>query len=50
MFINYVGIADVFKRQGMATELQVAEECARANGAEVAVCDAWIDSPLSVPF
>ena len=51
LFINYVGTADEFKRQGVATELvQVAEEWARANGAEVAVCDTWIDSPLSVPF
>ena len=51
LFINYVGTADKFKRQGVATELvQVAEECARALGAEVAVCDTWIDSPLSVPF
>jgi ribosomal protein S18 acetylase RimI-like enzyme len=51
LFINYVGTANEFKRQGVATELvQVAEEWARANGAEVALCDTWIDSPLSVPF
>jgi GNAT superfamily N-acetyltransferase len=51
LFINYVGTADEYKRQGVATELvQVAEEWGRANGAEVAVCDTWIDSPLSVPF
>ena len=51
LFINYVGTADEFKRQGIATELvEVAEEWARANGAEVAICDTWIDSPLSVPF
>lgn len=51
LFINYVGTADKFKRQGVATELvQVAEEWARVMDAEVAVCDTWIDSPLSVPF
>jgi ribosomal protein S18 acetylase RimI-like enzyme len=51
LFISYVGTADKYKRQGVATELvQVAEEWARALGAEVAVCDTWIDSPLSVPF
>ena len=51
LFINYVGTADAYKRQGIATELvAVAEEWGRALGAEVSVCDSWIDSPLSVPF
>jgi ribosomal protein S18 acetylase RimI-like enzyme len=51
LFINFVGTADVYKRQGVATKLvRVAEEWGREHGAAVAVCDTFIDSPLSVPF
>jgi ribosomal protein S18 acetylase RimI-like enzyme len=51
LFINYVGTADRYKRQGVATRLvEAAEDWGRAHEAEVAVCDTWIDSPLSVPF
>jgi ribosomal protein S18 acetylase RimI-like enzyme len=51
LHINYLGAADEYKRQGVATRLvEAAEEWGRAHGAAVAVCDTYIDSPLSVPF
>jgi GNAT superfamily N-acetyltransferase len=51
LLISYVGTADKYKRQGVATGLvEAAEEWGRAHGATVAVCDTYIDSPLSVPF
>lgn len=51
LFINFVGTADAYKRQGVATQLvQAAEEWGRERGAAVAVCDTFIGSPLSVPF
>jgi ribosomal protein S18 acetylase RimI-like enzyme len=51
LFINYVGTLDAYKRQGVATRLvQEAEAWGRAKGAVVALCDTYIDSPLSVPF
>jgi GNAT superfamily N-acetyltransferase len=51
LFINYVGTADAYKRQGVATGLvHAAEEWGRERGAIVALCDTFIDSPLSVPF
>ena len=49
--INFVGTADVFKRKGVATQLvEAAEEWGRAKGAVIAICDTYIDSPLSIPF
>jgi GNAT superfamily N-acetyltransferase len=51
LFINYVGTADAYKRQGVATKLvQAAEDWGRERGAVVALCDTFIDSPMSVPF
>jgi GNAT superfamily N-acetyltransferase len=51
LFINFVGTADAYKRQGVATKLvQAAEDWGRERGALVAVCDTFIESPLSVPF
>ena len=51
LLINYVGTADAFKRMGVATCLvDAAEEWGRSKGATVAICDTYIDSPLSVPF
>jgi GNAT superfamily N-acetyltransferase len=51
LFINFVGTADAYKRQGVATKLvQAAEEWGRERSAVVALCDTFIDSPLSVPF
>lgn len=51
LLINYLGTADEYKRQGVATCLvQAAEEWGRSRGAEVAVCDTYVHSPLSVPF
>jgi GNAT superfamily N-acetyltransferase len=51
LFINYVGTADAHKRRGVATRLvEAAEDWGREQGATVAICDTWIDSPLSVPF
>lgn len=51
LFINFVGTADAHKRQGVGTCLvAAAEEWGREQGAAVAVCDTYIDSPLSVPF
>jgi GNAT superfamily N-acetyltransferase len=49
--INFVGTADAFKRKGVATRLvEAAEAWGRSEGAVVAVCDTYIDSPLSIPF
>jgi len=51
LFIGVVGTADRHKRRGVATRLvEAAEEWGRASGASVAVCDTFIESPLSVPF
>ena len=51
LHINFLGTADAFKRQGVATRLvEEAERWGRSKGAIVAVCDTYIDSPLSVPF
>jgi GNAT superfamily N-acetyltransferase len=51
LFINFVGTADAYKRQGVATTLVLAaEEWGRERGAVVSVCDTFIESPLSVPF
>jgi len=51
LFINFVGTADTYKRMGVATQLvEAAETWGRLKGAVVAVCDTYIDSPLSVPF
>jgi GNAT superfamily N-acetyltransferase len=51
LLISYVGTSDTYKRQGVATRLvEAAEEWGRAHGAEVAVCDTYIHSPLSIPF
>jgi GNAT superfamily N-acetyltransferase len=51
LFINFVGTADAYKRQGVATKLvQAAEQWGREREAVVALCDTFIDSPLSVPF
>jgi GNAT superfamily N-acetyltransferase len=49
--INFVGTGDEFKRRGVATQLvEAAEAWGRSKGAAVAVCDTYIDSPLSIPF
>ena len=51
LFINAVETADDYKRRGVATGLvEAAEEWGRSQGAVVAICDTYIDSPLSVPF
>lgn len=51
LFINFVGTADRYKRQGVATLLvQAAERWGHAHGASVAICDTFIGSPLSMPF
>jgi GNAT superfamily N-acetyltransferase len=51
LFINFVGTADAYKRQSVATKLvEAAEQWGRDRGAVVALCDTFIDSPLSVPF
>jgi GNAT superfamily N-acetyltransferase len=51
LFINYVGTADAFKRMGVATRLvEAAEDWGRSKGAKVAICDTYVDSPLSMPF
>ena len=51
LVINFVATADRYKRLGVATRLvEAAEEWGRSKGAVVAVCDTYIDSPLSVPF
>ncbi len=49
--INFVGTADAYKRKGVASRLvEAAEAWGRSKGAAVAVCDTYVDSPLSVPF
>jgi GNAT superfamily N-acetyltransferase len=49
--INFVGTADAYKRKGVATLLvEAAEAWGRSKGAVVAICDTYVDSPLSVPF
>lgn len=51
LFINLVGMADAYKRKGIATQLvEAAEEWGRSQGASVAICDTFIGSPLSMPF
>ena len=51
LHINYVGTADAYKRMGVATRLvEAAEDWGRSKGAVAAICDTYIDSPLSVPF
>ncbi|MEJ7566990.1 MAG: GNAT family N-acetyltransferase [Gaiellaceae bacterium] len=51
LFIGVVTTADRFKRRGVATRLvEAAEDWGRSKGAVVAICDTYIDSPLSVPF
>ena len=51
LFVGFVGTADRFKRTGVATRLvDAAERWGREKGARVAICDTFIDSPLSVPF
>ena len=49
--IGFVGTVDAYKRKGIATRLvEAAEAWGRSKGAVVAVCDTFIDSPLSIPF
>jgi GNAT superfamily N-acetyltransferase len=51
LFIGFLQTADEFKRLGVATRLvEAAEAWGRDKGALVAICDTYIDSPLSVPF
>jgi GNAT superfamily N-acetyltransferase len=51
LFIGFLQTAEKFRRQGVATALvEAAEQWGRGNGARVAVCDTYIDSPLSIPF
>lgn len=51
LFIGFVQTADRFKRSGVATGLvEAVEQWGREQGAVVAICDTYIDSPLSVPF
>ena len=51
MTVNFVGTADAFKRRGVATSLvEAAEEWGRSKGAVAAICDTYVDSPLSIPF
>jgi GNAT superfamily N-acetyltransferase len=51
LMISFVGTADAYKRTGVATQLvEAAETWGRSKGATVAICDTYIDSPLSVPF
>lgn len=51
LFVNYVEVGRAHQRQGVGTRLvEAAEEWGRTNGATIAVCDTWIESPVSVPF
>jgi len=51
LFISYVGTADAYKRMGVASGLvAAAEQWGCSKGAAVAICDTYVDSPLSVPF
>lgn len=51
LVINAISTARPFQRRGVATRLvEAAEQWGRDHGAPVAVCETWIDSPMSVPF
>jgi GNAT superfamily N-acetyltransferase len=51
LYINFVVTAEAHKRKGVARRLvEAAEAWARSQGATVALCDTYVDSPQSVPF
>lgn len=51
LHIGFVQTAVAFRRTGVATHLvEAAEAWGRERGAKVAVCDTYLDSPMSVPF
>lgn len=51
LHIGFVQTSDRFKRLGVATCLvEAAEAWGRERGARVAICDTYLDSPMSVPF
>jgi GNAT superfamily N-acetyltransferase len=51
LFIHALSVLREFWRQGIATALvERAEEWGRERGATIALCDTWLDSPVSVPF
>jgi GNAT superfamily N-acetyltransferase len=51
LVINALATADAYKRRGVATRLvEAAEAWGREHGASVAVCDTYLNSPVSVPF
>ena len=50
-FINALATAEAYRGRGVATQLvEGAEAWGRARGASLAMCDTYINSPLSVPF
>ena len=51
LYINYVATRPKFWRRGVATKLvEAAEEWGRERGATIAVCDTYLESPVSLPF
>ncbi|MCO5998523.1 GNAT family N-acetyltransferase [Actinoallomurus rhizosphaericola] len=51
LVINALAVVAEYRRQGVGTALmEAAEEWGRGEGAEVAVTDTNLSSPLSVPF
>ena len=51
LFIHGLSVRRDRWRQGVATALvDAAEVWGRERGAAIALCDTWVDSPLSLPF
>ena len=51
MVIHALIVQEAYRHQGVGTRLmQAAEEWGRSKGAVIALLDAYINSPLSVPF
>ena len=51
LFIHAVGVVHGQWRRGVASALvEAAEAWGRERDATVALCDTWMDSPVSIPF
>jgi GNAT superfamily N-acetyltransferase len=51
LIIDVIGVERPSWRHGVGTELMLAaEQWGRQKGAELAVVDTYVDSPVSVPF
>lgn len=51
LVVNLLAVAEGYRRRGVGTALmEAAEDWGRSEGADVAVTDTNLNSPLSVPF